>query len=182
MTTTTTKASTTSTTSMFRPSLLFLSTNAFDAGNRTKHHRRNNSVVICVVLVVCWFCWNFVLASKRRIRPRQLAVNGKNGPDRKQEKRTHKPPKRWTKRLKDSRDMHSTFGTERGAHFYTTSRQYANPSHFRAMRRSQRHFEIRHTKSYAPRCFYPLLTTANPEGTIPKEQSQPAFVGAFGAK
>ena len=77
MTTTTTKASTTSTTSMFRPSLLFLSTNAFDAGNRTKHHRRNNSVLICVVLVVCWFCWDFVLASKRRIRPRYLAVNGK---------------------------------------------------------------------------------------------------------
>ena len=139
-------------------------------------------MLICVVLVVCWFCWDFVLAAKRRIRPRDRAVNRKNGPDRKLEKRTHKTPKRQTRRLKDSQVMHSAFGTETGAYFYMTNRQYANPSNFRAMRRSQRHFEIRHTKSYAPRCFYPLLTTANPEGTIPKEQSQPAFVGAFGAK
>ena len=158
MTAATTKASTTSTTSMFRPSLLFLSTNAFDAGNRTKHHRRNNSVVICVVLVVCWFCWNFVLASKRRIRPRHRAVNGKNGPDQKQEKRTHKTQKRQTKRLKDSRDMHSTFGTDRGAHFYMTSRQYANPSHFRAMRRSQRYFALTSSKSYALRYLFSLLS------------------------
>ena len=142
----------------------FLSKNAFDTGNSSKHHRRDNSVLICVVFLVCRFCWNFVLVAKRRIRPHDRAVNRTNGPHWKQEKCTHKTPKRQTKRLKDSRDMHSTFGTDRGVYFYTTNTQYANPSHFRAMHTSRRHFEIQHTKRYDTRYFFSLLITFDVNG------------------
>ena len=40
------------------------SKNAFDAGNSSKHNCRDNSMLICVVLFVCWFCWNFVVGNK----------------------------------------------------------------------------------------------------------------------
>ena len=139
----------------------FIPTITLNAGNRTKHHCLGSfglSWFVFFRLIPCREV--LLLAAKRRIRPRQLAVIGKNGNDRKQENHTHKTLKRQTKRLKDSRVAHSTFGTDRGAYFYTTNRQYANPSHFRAMRRSQRHFEIRHTKSYAPRCLYPLSSSS----------------------
>ena len=53
--------------------------------------------------------------------------------------------------------MHSTFGTDRGVYFYTTNTQYANPSHFRAMHTSRRHFEIQHTQRYDTRYFFSLL-------------------------
>ena len=53
--------------------------------------------------------------------------------------------------------MDTTFGTDRGAYFYMTSRQYANSVHFRQVPTSQRQFILWSRKRCRRWCFYPLI-------------------------